>query len=57
MGWGQKTIDQAGLRDALLKAAAADMMGGKITERSYLAALLVEQVKTNELLERLLTEK
>ena len=51
MGFGKRTLDNDKVRDALLNYAAADAMSGKPTEKTYLAALYAEQVKTNELLE------
>lgn len=59
MGWGRKTLDREGMRDALLSYAAGELTGrfGKPNELVYAAALYAEQVRTNELLEQLLTER
>lgn len=57
MGWGRRDIGDERVRDALLKAASAEVAAGKVTDRTYLAALFAEQVRTNELLEQLLTER
>jgi hypothetical protein len=55
MGWGSKALDQSKVREALLTQAAADLTGnlGRANEKTYLAALYAEQVRTNELLEEL----
>lgn len=56
MGFGKRSFDNDKVRDALLNYAAADAMSGKPSERTYLAALFAEQVRTNELLEQLLSQ-
>lgn len=55
MGWGSKTLDQGKVKEALLTQAAADLTGnlGRANEKTYLAAIYAEQVRTNELLEEL----
>jgi hypothetical protein len=57
MGWGQRTFDRDKFRDALMTHAVAEMGFGKPTEKTYLAALYAEQIRTNELLERLLEQR
>lgn len=51
MSFGKRSLDNDKVKEALLTYAAADAMSGKPTEKTYLAALYAEQVKTNELLE------
>lgn len=57
MGWGRRTFDTDKTRENLLTQATADLLGnlGRANEKTYLAALYTEQVRTNELLEELLT--
>ena len=59
MGWGRRTFDREGAREALLTAAAAELTGnlGRATDKTFLAALYAEQVRTNELLEELVTRQ
>ena len=57
MAWGIRSAGDQRVRDALLKMASVDVSTGKVNERTYLAALYVEQVRTNELLEQLVTER
>lgn len=57
MGFGRRAFDNDKVRDALLNFAAADAAGGRPNEKTYLAALYVEQVRTNELLEQLVAER
>ena len=57
MGFGKRSFDNDKVRTALLNYAAADAMSGKPTEKTYLAALYAEQVKTNELLEELVSRQ
>lgn len=54
MGWGRRTFDREKFRDALMTSAIADMGLGKPSEKTYMAAIYAEQVRTNELLEELL---
>jgi hypothetical protein len=56
MGWGTRIVDSDKIRDNLVEQAGLKLAGkfGKADDSVYLAALFVEQVRTNELLERLL---
>lgn len=58
MGWGKQTLDEGKIRESLLTQAAADLTGnlGRANEKTYLAALYAEQVRTNELLEQLVRQ-
>lgn len=61
MGWRRRLrgaeVGDENVRDALVKTASAGLAAGKFTDRTYLAALYVEQVRTNELLEQLLEQR
>lgn len=59
MAWGRRSVDDERVRGALLKLASAEVgnIGGKSNEKTYLAALYVEQCRTNDLLEQLLSER
>lgn len=59
MVFGMRSAGDPKVREALLKVATADVasVGGKSSERTYLAALYVEQCRTNDLLEQLVTER
>jgi hypothetical protein len=56
MGFGTRAIDNDKVRDSLVEQAGLKLAGkfGKADDSVYLAALFVQQVRTNELLERLL---
>lgn len=59
MVFGMRSASDPKVREALLKVATTDVasMGSKSREQTYLAALYVEQCRTNDLLEQLVTEK
>ncbi len=59
MAWGKRTFDVEKVRESLLTQAAADLAGnfGRASDKTYLAALYAEQVRTNELLEQLVKER
>lgn len=55
MGWGARIIDNDKIQDKLVEQAGLKLAGkfGKADDSVYLAALYVEQLRTNDLLERL----
>lgn len=56
--FGKRDVDWDKMRGLLIERAALDVKNFKTgNERTYLAALLVEQARTNELLEQLVSDR
>ena len=57
MGWGRRIADSDKVRDRLIERAGLELTGVKTSDRTFLVALFLEQVRTNELLEEMLSRQ
>ncbi len=57
MGWGRRIADSDKVRENLIERAGLELTGVKTNDRTFLVALFLEQVRTNELLEEMLSRQ